>query len=93
MLAAVPPLLLRVATLSIEDLLEHLAHSRTHQGVLLGVGVMIASADPGQLAGVQIVVILLIEEVVGAVVHGRIVAPRGPVVNGRAMPRNATFAS
>jgi hypothetical protein len=93
MLAAVSPLLIRVASLSIEDLLEHLAHSRTHQGVLLGVGVMIASADPRQLAGAQIVVILLVKEVVAAVVHGGIVAPRGPVVNGRALPRYATSAS
>jgi len=77
--------LIRVACLTVEDLLEHLAHARPHQGVLVGVGVMIATPDPGQLARIELVVALVIHrigDVVAVVVHAGIVAPGGGSVNG-----------
>jgi hypothetical protein len=77
--------LLRVASLAIEDLLEHLAHARPHQGVLLGGRVVIATPDPGQLARIKVgdgVVVRLIRDIVAVVAHGGIVARRNGCVNG-----------
>jgi hypothetical protein len=78
--------LFRLARLAIEDLLEHLAHARPHQDVLLGVGVVISTADPRQLTGIKLGVVLVIPRIgdIIVVAHGGIVARGNGNVNGRA---------
>jgi hypothetical protein len=63
--------------LSVEDLLEHLAHARPHQVPLLGRGVPIATPVPRHLLRVEVLTIALRF----VVLHGVIVERRDGSVN------------
>jgi hypothetical protein len=68
----------RTTGLSVEDLLEHLAHARPHEGAMPCVRVVISAPDPLRLPGIELILGLGLDGLEDEVGGGIRVVPRSP---------------